>query len=129
MFLQWVAGTDAEYKLIARTFLSVFPDATLWGNGSLLLGTTAPLRLRRADFEWKTHSAQLRRALEEFGTQTFEDLLAFYSAGPAELARFAGDGPVLTDDRPLVEYFLSLPRGRDPDLTPLRGDVRRHVVD
>jgi len=35
---------------------------------------------------------------------------------------------VLTDDRPLVEYFLSLPRGQDVDLTPLKGDVRRFVV-
>jgi hypothetical protein len=28
-----------------------------------------------------------------------------------------------------VEYFLSMPRDRDPDLSRLRGDVRRHVVD
>ena len=42
---------------------------------------------------------------------------------------FVGDGPILTDDRPLVEYFLSLPSARDPDLSRLRGDVQRHVVD
>ena len=35
-----------------------------------------------------------------------------------------GSGPILTDDRPLVEYFLSLPRDRDVDLSPLKGDVR-----
>ena len=29
----------------------------------------------------------------------------------------------VADDRPSVEYFLSLPRGPDVDLTPLRGDV------
>ena len=29
--LQWVAGTEAEYKTIARTFLSVFPGTTAWG--------------------------------------------------------------------------------------------------
>jgi hypothetical protein len=32
-----------------------------------------------------------------------------YAAGPEELAQFVGVGPVLTDDRPVVEYFLSLP--------------------
>jgi hypothetical protein len=36
---------------------------------------------------------------------------------------------VLTDDRPSVEYFLSLPRDRDVDTTALKGRVRRFVVD
>src|SRR5439155_12098783 len=49
MAVQWVAGTDAEYKIIARTFLSVFPYTTVWGGGSLLVGMTQPLRLSRAD--------------------------------------------------------------------------------
>jgi len=34
---------------------------------------------------------------------------------------------VLTDDRPLVEYFLSLPRDKQVDLSGLRGDVRTRV--
>jgi hypothetical protein len=34
----------------------------------------------------------------------------------------------LTDDRPLAEYFLSLPRDREPNLAALKGDVRRYVV-
>ena len=127
MFLQWVAGSDEEYRLIARTFLSVFPDATVWSRSSLLLGTLEPLRLRRADFEWKTIAPQARRALHDFGTTTFEDLLGLYTAGPEELRAFVGDGPILTDDRPLVEYFLSLRRDRPPDLRLLRGDVMRHV--
>ena len=56
MVLQWVAGTDAEYKTIARTFLSVFPQATAWRDGTLLIGTVEPIRLRRRDFEWKVQS-------------------------------------------------------------------------
>jgi hypothetical protein len=53
-----------------------------------------------------------------------------YIAGPEELAAYVGDGPVLTDDRPRVEYFLSLPRdGGPPDLTGVSGDVWRHVRD
>jgi hypothetical protein len=56
-------------------------------------------------------------------------LLAMYRAGPDELRAFVGPGPVLTDDRPLVEYFLSLSRDREIDLSPLKGDVRRHVAE
>jgi hypothetical protein len=34
----------------------------------------------------------------------------------------------LTDDRPLVEFFLSLPRDeREISLDGLRGDVNRHL--
>ena len=53
LVLQWVAGTEAEYKTIARTFLSVFPGTTAWVDGGLLVGSVEPLRLRRSDFEWK----------------------------------------------------------------------------
>ena len=127
MVLQWVAGTDAEYKTIARTFLSVFPEATAWRDGTLLIGTAEPLRLRRRDFEWKLQSPGRAQAAQDLGTPTFEELLATYRAGPDELRAFVGPGPILTDNQPLVEYFLSLPRDREVDLSSLKGDVGRIV--
>ena len=129
LVLQWVAGTDAEYKIIARTFLSVFPEATAWRDGTLLVGTVEPLRLRRSDFQWKLQMPGRAQGMADLGVRTFEDLLMFYRAGPEELRAFVGPGPILTDDRPLVEYFLSLPRDRDVDVSSLKGDVRRIVVD
>ena len=126
--LQWVAGTEAEYKTIARTFLSVFPGTTAWVAGGLLVGSVEPLRLRRSDFEWKLKLPGSRQGLHDLNVESWDALLAAFTAGPEELAAFVGPGDVLTDDRPLVEYFLSLPRGQDVDLTPLRGDVRRFVV-
>lgn len=125
--VQWVAGTEAEYKTIMRTFLSVFPETTLWADGSLMFGSTEPLRLRKSDFDWKLQVPPRREMMAQLGVKTFEDLLRLYLAGPAEIHRFLGAGPVLTDDRPLVEYFLSLPRGRQVDLTGVKGDVMRHV--
>lgn len=62
------------------------------------------------------------------GVKSFEDLLKLYRAGPRELRDFVGSGPILTDDRPLVEYFLSLPRDREMDLRGLQGDVREIVA-
>jgi hypothetical protein len=63
------------------------------------------------------------------GFTTFDALLASYTAGPAELKAVVGDGPVLTDDRPLTEYFLALPQHDPPvDLSRLQGEVWRHVV-
>jgi spermidine synthase len=128
LVLQWAAGTDAEYKLIARTFASVFPETTVWADGSLLVGALEPLRLRPSDFERKLERPGDAQGIHDLGISTFDQLLKMYRAGPEELRAFVGAGPVLTDDRPLVEYFLSLPRDHDVDLTTLHGDVAPHVV-
>jgi spermidine synthase len=124
--LQWVWGTEAEYKTIMRTFLSVFPEATVWWDGSLMIGSRKPLGLKQSDFDWKMTARGA--ALRELGVTSFERLKETYIAGPNEMRAFVGAGPILTDDRPLVEYFLSLPRDRDIDLRGLRrGDVNAIV--
>jgi len=128
MVLQWTAGTDAEYKVIARTFLSVFPETTVWADGSLLLGMVEPLRLRRSDFERKLRVAGSAQGLHDLNVESWDRLLAAFVAGPDELRAFVGPGPMLTDDAPLVEYFLSLPRDRDVDTSSMKGDVRRYIA-
>lgn len=126
MVVQWAAGTEAEYNLIARTFLSVFPNTTVWREGSLLIGTVEPLRLTRQDFDWKLQMAGRAQAARDLGADSFDKLARFYTTGPDELREFVGPGPVLTDDRPVVEYSLSLPRNRDPDFSKLKqGDFSR----
>lgn len=98
MVLQWVAGTDAEYKIIARTFLSVFPETTVWADGSMLVGMVEPLKLRRGDFERKLQTPGDARGLRDLGIESFDRLLTAFVAGPVELQKFVGPGPLLTDD-------------------------------
>ena len=122
VMLQWVYGSGEDYRLIARTFLSVFPYVTVWDDGSLLIGTKRPLQLSRSDFEWKLQIPETAAALEGAGLGSFEELQRLYRGDRAALQRLIGAGPVLTDDRPMVEYFLSLPAGADVDRSTLRGD-------
>ena len=129
MVVQWVAGTEAEYNLIARTFLSVFPNTTVWREGGVLIGTVEPLRLSREEFEWKLQVAGRAQGARDLGADSFDKLARFYTTGAEELREFVGPGPILTDDRPMVEYFLSLPRDRDPDFSKLKkGDFNRLVA-
>ena len=125
LVLQWIGHRpDSQYKLIMRTFLDVFPYTTLWADGQLMVGAKRPLRLRPATLEAKRARAQTRAALDEIGLDSFATLTSWYVAGPDELRRFVGEGPLLTDDRPLVEYHRSLPDGEPMvDLTGVRGDV------
>jgi spermidine synthase len=130
LMLQWVGlGSATQYSLIMRTFLSVFPHATLWGDGTLMVGSTRPLVLDRLAYEDRLADEQTRRALSSAGLGSFDNLLSAYVAGPDEMRAFVGPGPLLTDDRPMVEYFLSLP-GSDRPVDPraFRGDVARHIA-
>jgi spermidine synthase len=112
LVLQWVGHRpSSQYKLIARTFLSVFPETTLWVNGTLLLGSREPLTIDRAAFDRKLRDPQTAAAMQEIGVSGFDDLLAMFTADASALRKFVGLGQTLTDDRPMLEYFLSLPAG------------------
>jgi spermidine synthase len=126
--MQWIPGTEAEYNLIARTFLSVFPETTAWADGTLFIGSIEPLRLRRQDFEWKRGLPGRAQGMQDARIETFDAFLESFQAGPDEIRALIGPGPLLTDDQPLAEYFLSLPRDRQPNLAALKGDVRRYVA-
>jgi spermidine synthase len=106
--MQWNGGdTMSEYKLLMRTFLSVFPYTTLWGDGSLMLGSMTPFALSRSAYEAR------RTGFEQLPWDV-ATLRRIFLAGPDEMREFAGDGPVLTDDKPMIEYFLSLPLNDGP---------------
>ena len=130
LVMQWLGHRrEVDYKLILRTFLDVFPNTTLWADGQLMLGSVGPLKIDRAAFEAKLTRPESRAALEEIDLASFTNLIALYTAGPDELRAFVGDGPLLLDDRPRVEYFRSLADDGGPlNIGGLRGDVNRHLA-
>lgn len=127
VMVQWVGPrSEVHYKLIARTFQRVFPETTAWVDGTLLVGSKAPIAIdadaRRARFR----DPVLQRALAAAGLPDAEALMAQFTAGPDALRGFLGEGPVLTDDRPRLEYYRSLPREQKPiDLDELKRRARR----
>jgi spermidine synthase len=123
--LQWIGQREAShYTLIMRTFLDVFPHATLWLGGELMIGSLTPLTLDADAFDAKLRQPASRDVLGHVGLDSFETLQAWYAAGPREMRAFVGEGPVLTDDRPLVEYHRSIRGGSEPvDLSRLKGSV------
>ncbi|MGE0040977.1 MAG: fused MFS/spermidine synthase [Vicinamibacterales bacterium] len=107
--LQWVgAREEPEYRLMLRTFLDVFPDATSWLDGRLLVGATRPLRRPPDRVATLRADPGLRRALDAIGLTDDDVLAGWFTAGPEALRRRAGTGPLLTDDRPMLEYHLGL---------------------
>jgi spermidine synthase len=108
LVMQWNGGeTATEYKLLLRTFLAVFPHTTLWADGGLMLGSTRPFTISRLAYDVR------RRTFEQFPWD-LATLKRIYTADAAAAKAFAGDGPLLSDDRPVIEYFLSLPKNDAP---------------
>lgn len=115
--MQWNGGeSEFEYKMLMRTFASVFPNTTLWGDGSLMLGSLEPFTLSESAYEAR------RKTFEQFPWDV-ATLRRIFIAGPEQVREFVGDGPILTDDKPLIEYFLSLPINDGP------GDYKGKSVD
>jgi spermidine synthase len=123
IMVQWIPGdSEFQHKLMLRSFLSVFPHVTMWMGGSIAIGSNEPLLLDEADFALKVAYPAVQAALTESGMGTFEDLVGQYFSGRAEMERYLGPGDLLRDDRPITEYFLSLPANQPPvDLTAYEG--------
>ncbi len=117
---QWVAPhDDYQYKMMIRTFLSVFPHVSLWLTSDLLIGSREPITLDLAETADRFASPRAREALASAGFDSPEAAAAAFVATREELEAYVGDGPILTDDRPVIEYFRSLPgrgQGNPPDV-------------
>jgi spermidine synthase len=119
IMMQWTPhGTDrGEFERHLRTFASVFPEVLILrgpgGYGNYFLGSESPIQL---------NDAGIREVLARPGV--VEDISSAYDSPQSTLegwaafiptlltvpsdqaAARAGDGPLITDDRPLPEYFL-----------------------
>lgn len=123
IMVQWIpADTEFQHKMMLRSFLSAFPHVTMWMGGSIVIGSNEPLQIRESDFALKAAYPQVKKALEESGLGTFDSLTRQYFTSRAQLEKYLGEGPMLRDDRPVTEYFLSMPTDSKPvDLTPYAG--------
>ena len=107
LMIQWLGapGTDA-YVWTARTFNAVFPHVTFWMDGSVGIGSNDPqLPFDRARVERLCSEPAVMRALADAGLDDVEKIAGLRFSGDLAVP----DGPLLTDDRPVLEYFLTLP--------------------
>jgi spermidine synthase len=129
---QWLplpTQNEDDTRSLVRSFLDVFPHASLWTtelHEMLLVGSLAPVAL-----DWPTIRERFARpdtasALAEVGVATPEALIATFVMDRDGLETFVGDAEAVTDDRPRIEY-ADWVRGRDfgsvlPDLLNLRTE-------
>ena len=135
VMMQWTpyGGSIDDFLAHVRTFRAVFPNVIVafgpGGNGFFFLGSDEPLSF---------DDATIRSVLQRPGV--LEDISTAYDSPEktldgwarripsliwiqgADVERVVGHGPLITDDRPLPEYFLlrRLFFDKSPRLTPAR---------
>ena len=110
--LHWNGGaTQEEFKLILRAFATAFPHTTLWGDGSLMVGSLVPLTVSQSRIAAMLEDPATRDVLHMMHVEEPRHLEKMFRADTDAVRAFLGEGTVLSDDRPLLEYFASLPQG------------------
>jgi spermidine synthase len=94
--------TASDYRTILRTFGGVFPHASLWltPGYSVLVATPGPLRPDLERLRGALADPGVRAGLAEVGLDDPVSLLGTLALDARALERFAGAGPVNTDDLP-----------------------------
>jgi len=110
IMVQWLPLhqlTLNTFKIITKTFTSVFPHATLWvtKQSVALIACDKPLTI---DFEWMRKALTNRRVVEdlkEFELLDPYEFLDSYLVGEFELRHFCSGAVMNTDNMPVVEYL------------------------
>ena len=96
-----------DSRSLVRSFLNVFPYASLWTSEfheMLLVGSPAPIALDAERIGRRFEQPSVRSALAEVGIDSAATLLATWVTDRQGLERFAADALPVTDDQPRIEY-------------------------
>ncbi|WRW06729.1 fused MFS/spermidine synthase [Pseudomonas putida] len=107
---QWLplpTQNDEDSRSLVRSFLDVFPHASLWTtefHEMLLIGSATPMVLDVQRIRQRFEQPQVSAALAQVGVSSVEALLATWITDRQGLEGYAGDAQPVTDDRPRIEY-------------------------
>ena len=132
VFVQWV-GTGlsiADYKIILRTFQSVFPHASLWiphginetgihSGYTLLVATPRKLAVDVESLRRKLSIPAVTADLQPWGLDDPVGILETFVTGEEALRQWIGDGPINTDDLPYTQYDTRYSGGPQSGLSAL----------
>ena len=121
--------SDNDLRSIVATFLSVFPNGSLWliGEGDVLLvGTTEPLDTRLGEMATQWERPGVASDLLDVGVHQPFDLLSMFVAEGQALASYAGGVAIQTDDRSALEF--SGPRSIFGQPTNRNDDILRQLA-
>lgn len=111
LLVQWIPFhlvSDREVKMIAKTFMTVFPHTTLWFTPLrqyiILIGTQEELKIDFESLSRKLEMRNVQRDLELLNVTDPIDVLNLFVMGEEVLAKYVGDARINTDNHPYLEF-------------------------
>lgn len=114
LFCQWLPLFQLDLptlQTIVRSFLSVYPDSEAYlahySLGQPILGLVGRDRETGYHRGWLSERVRDRRLAEDLNSVRLNSDFALFGgflAGTSSLRQFAGDGPLNTDDHPIVTF-------------------------
>ena len=106
---QWVPLYNlqpSDVRMLYRSFADSFPHGLvfLYGYDTFLVGSDQPLDLSALRFQGRMPSRRLYQDLAALGLDSAGHMLSTFLMGHGSMERFAGSAPIVSDDRPLVEF-------------------------
>ncbi len=121
---QWVHYYNMspnDLKTIVRTFQTVFPNSSLWGQAHLsdlfLIGFKNPDQIFKISDLSLANKPEIRKDLHSIGLSNVKILQALKFLDKEELTNYAGQGKLHTDNLPILEF--SAPRSLYKDTLSL----------
>ena len=99
---------DVTFKLVVRTFRSVFPHVLVWQSLTpdlLLVGSKDSVQFDEARFKEKLSAPAVRKDLERINIPDVATFASLQMISEGPVREYAGPGPFNTEDKPLLEYW------------------------
>ena len=119
VMMQWIpyGQTIDEFKAHVRTYAAVFPHVIIafgpGGAGTYMLGSNDPISFTPEAIQSVLSRPGVVQDISSTANAPQHDLAGWAALIPQlvwiqgdQVTKFAGDGPMVTDDHPLPEYFL-----------------------
>jgi spermidine synthase len=115
LLVQWLPFhllSDREVKMIAKTFLTVFPHSTLWFTPLrqyvILVGAQERLEIDLASLSGKLEMQSVQHELEMLNVSDPIDFLSSFVMGEEALATYVGEAAINTDNHPYLEFVPAM---------------------
>jgi spermidine synthase len=141
LMMEWMpyGQTVDEFRAHVRTFSHAFSQVMIafgpGGYGTFMFGSNEPIRFDPSSIRAVLARTGVLEDLTGAGDSPASSVDSWLDLIPrlvwvsgADVVRFAGEGPLITDDRPLTEYFL-LRRLVGHESAPATENNLRAVID
>jgi hypothetical protein len=134
---QWVP-MDMERgslsKMILKTMLAQFKHVSLWLPNRMegvAIGSNEQLRIDLSKLALRMSAPKVSEDLSTIGLRSPEHLLSTFIATDKTLSAYLEDTPIITDDRPRIEYYNLYPVNPIgvADLKQLREPVEHYLTN